>query len=131
MISRLTWRSSGRNLPHRVVEAQPPFIDELEDRGGHEGLRDAADDHRAVGRQQAAPVALDAAAAGPHDLAVAHDGERRAVGAGADAGRVKCGLELGEALALAVGRDRKAVGDATGRDGGTSGSTSGRAADDR
>ena len=48
VISRLTWLTSGRNLPHGVVQAQPTFVDELEDGGRHERLRDAADDHLAA-----------------------------------------------------------------------------------
>ena len=127
VICRLTWRRSGRNRRDGVVEAQPALVDELEDRGGNEGLRDAADDHRALGRQPAAPVALDAAAAGPHDLAVAHDGERRAIGAGTDAGRIQRRLELRRASSrprLAAPTEELSAAP-PGRDGGTSDSTAG------
>ena len=54
VISRLTWRTSGRNRRTESSRLSRALVDELEDRGRHERLRDAADDHRAAGRQQSA-----------------------------------------------------------------------------
>jgi hypothetical protein len=97
----------GQEGVDRVVESDRALFDQLEDGRSHVRLGDASNDHGAVWRKLGASVAVPPAAAGPHQLASAHDREGDAVCAGRGTRRLERGLIPGRLGDLDRRRNRR------------------------